>query len=182
MPHLRVTGFHIDMNIALLQHLRGSWSDRSDYSPVQTLTKRIDKVELFSHPQHVHHLMSAGQQKNISLTCSEGPYILFQRFCVFREIPAINPNCFNRCPTRFQTCYQRCIGDTIFLQTDHLIGNRNLGINGLQQFPPGVGFRDAMGRLDPNLLQSCGWLGPSTDGHHVGKRIKKTLSVNMFFH
>ena len=148
---------------------------------MQTFAKPINDLQLLGHPQHVDNLMSARQQQHVSLTRGQRLDILLQRSGVLRQFPAVNSERFHDRPARLQAGNQRGVADTVLLQTNDLVGNRNLSVNRLQQFSPSIRLGNAVRRREPVLPHGGGRFWTATDRDHVGQRIEETLFVHVAF-
>ena len=125
--------------------------------------------------------MGAGEHQDILFALADRFDILLERFGILWEIPLVDLHAQDVGPSRFETGNQGVVRHAVFLKSDGHVRNRDVLIDQLEDFAPGVRLRCAIARLKSHLSHRRYGLRTARDGDNVRKGIQKPLPIDMLF-
>ena len=181
LPHLVRARLEVHGQVQVMEHFRSCRPDRCDDQTVNRGSKFRLASEFLRHAEQVNCLMGAGEHQDILFALADRFDILLKRLGILREIPLVDLHAQDVGPSRFEASNQGVIRDAVFLKSDGHVRNRNVLVDQLEDFAPGIRLRGAITRLKPHLSHRCNGLRTTRDGDNVRKGIQKPLPIDMLF-
>ena len=124
-------------------------------------------------------LIGRCKQYNVHLLFGESTDSRLQRARVLGQFPIVDLDGHDGRTASLQAGDQAGVRYAVFLNSDNLAGDRNVGIDRLQQLTPGVGLGGTMGRRNAEFLENDDRLGSANDGRRIGQGRDETFPINV---